>query len=230
MVISSCSGTKAYSPSHQLNLTDFANRFDSLEQFNCRQKELYDYRLPAAEMYQGLHHQNVLEGFKRLSRILGPDKVSFYIISAGYGLINASEQIVPYNCSFSDMKAKELDWWASRLDISDKISQMQTSYTLSFVLLGENYLRAARPDKWEGDNPVIFFCSRGKSLRFLKRRSNYYTFMAGNHEAKKYQYGTMSLKGYLFNRLAKELEKLPQELENLVKNPSLTVEKLLSNG
>lgn len=43
----------------------------------------------------------------------GEETVDLWILSSGYGLIPATRKIVPYECTFQNMKLTELDQWAA---------------------------------------------------------------------------------------------------------------------
>jgi len=60
-----------------------------------------------------------MEGVRTFREQRGQDTVDLWVLSAGYGLIQGDREIVPYECTFSGMRAKEVDEWAQHLRIPD---------------------------------------------------------------------------------------------------------------
>ena len=98
-VLTSCTSTKQYKPSHELTQKDFADL--SADAQGRRIAELSEYTLPAYQMYTGNQHARLIAGIEDL-RANG-STVDLHIISAGYGLIGGNQPIVPYECTFSGM-------------------------------------------------------------------------------------------------------------------------------
>ena len=105
------------------------------------------------------------------------------IISAGYGLLNASEVIIPYNATFQKLGKKEILLRSSCLQIHEHIETLIVNYDLVFFLLGEEYVQALQlpfqvPEaitqifllgdthkKLIPDLPNVHFVPAGKPLR-----------------------------------------------------------------
>lgn len=57
-----------------------------------------------------------MEGVRQARGATGID-IDLWILSAGYGLILGSQEIVPYECTFQGMKTAELREWAAYLQV-----------------------------------------------------------------------------------------------------------------
>lgn len=195
IVLTSCTSTKQYKPHNQLSQKDFTDL--SAE----RIAELEEYSLPAYQMYTGNQHARLMVGIEEL-RASG-STVDLYIISAGYGLLEGDQSIVPYECTFSGMKVSEIEAWASRLKIPEAVARLfqQTDYDLVLVLLGDTYLRAMQlTDNTVFGSPTLFLCA-SKSEKFIKGIGGFDTVKLAGAEAKLFHCGLVGLKGELARRL-----------------------------
>jgi hypothetical protein len=221
-ILTSCTGSKQYAPPNQLTKKDF------LEWDERRISELAEYELPAYQMYTGNQHARLIAGTTHL-RSSG-NKVDLYILSAGYGLIEGDDLILPYECTFAEMKGAELDKWAFHLNIYKKAAQLfqQTHYDLVLVLLGDDYLRALQlTDDTVFGSPTLFLCAN-KSEKFIKGTGEFYKVNLSGAEAKRFHCGLVGLKGELARRLLVALctaDALPQavfdNLLDFLDNPAL---------
>ena len=198
-VLTSCTSTKQYKPSHELTQKDFADL--SADAQGRRIAELSEYTLPAYQMYTGNQHARLIAGIEDL-RANG-STVDLHIISAGYGLIGGNQPIVPYECTFSGMTVGEIEAWASYLKIPETTAQLfqQTHYDLVLVLLGDTYLRALQlTDDTVFGSPTLFLCA-SKSEKFIKGVGEFYKVNLSGAEAKRFHCGLVGLKGELARRL-----------------------------
>lgn len=108
LVITSCTGEKKFKPANQLIMNDF---IDPLR-LAMREEALNKYKMPAGQMYTGMQHLRLIEGIERLRNIYGHDFVDLCIVSAGYGLLPEDKEIVPYEVSFTTMRARQIKQWA----------------------------------------------------------------------------------------------------------------------
>ncbi|MEO1390274.1 MAG: tRNA-guanine transglycosylase DpdA [Cyanobacteria bacterium J06634_6] len=218
LVITSCTGEKSAKPKTQLILNDFQNA----DQLRKREAELEEFACSAGELYTGMQHLRVMEGVSKLRDALGEDAVHVQILSAGYGLIPEERMIVPYGVTFNGMKAAEVDAWAHTLTIHDDFEQIVDGYDLVFVLLGDSYLRAVQlPVKTSPDQTMIFLASRGSAKKVPNLTANSYVMALSNAEAKRYRYGLVGLKGFLFKQVAEMIVQKPDLLKDLCKTPKL---------
>ncbi|MEH7253138.1 queuine/other tRNA-ribosyltransferase, partial [Neobacillus niacini] len=88
-----CTNSKIYSPEQQLNKSDFLDTSILFE----REKQLGAFKAKAKDMYTGQQHLWVMEGINNLREKYGDNIVDLAIVSAGYGLLDEDQEIVPYN-------------------------------------------------------------------------------------------------------------------------------------
>ncbi len=110
LVISSCTKAKAFSSSNQLKCDDITIKQDREEIMKKSSKEI----CKVIDMYQGSQHKSIIKGIEILRRFA---EVDFYIISAGFGLLESEEMIPAYECSFSKMKNQEIMDRSNKLEI-----------------------------------------------------------------------------------------------------------------
>ena len=167
LVVTSCTGEKLYKPSTQLKLEDFKD-ISRLQKYS---EQLSEFAAPAGKMYTGQQHLQAMEGVHILRENLGQTSVDVLILSAGYGLISESQTIVPYEVTFTTMKAQEIDEWAQDLGIHQAFEEAIIGYDLVFMLLGENYLRAlSLPVLTQPSQTLIFLASHGSKNYIEERR------------------------------------------------------------
>lgn len=173
LVVSACSGNKLYDES-----PIGCDAVDSLETAELV-REYPDYVAPAAEMYVGDEHQIVREAVEKLRE---HGDISWRILSAGYGLISETEEIVAYDCSLSDIepvreRVERLGYKPDSLTIdetrtvigketgacADLKKALGDGFDLVFLILSEPYLVAiseALSDIPE-DVTLLSFSSKG---------------------------------------------------------------------
>ena len=121
LFLTSCTGDKKYKPTNQLIQDDFKQI--GTDWFSEKEGQLEKYRLPAKEMYTGQQHLRLMRGLDLLRESCPEVQIDLKVISAGYGLMDADFPVVPYEVTFSDMRAKELREWADFLQIPSRHSQ-----------------------------------------------------------------------------------------------------------
>ena len=212
-ILTSCTGTKQYKPDNELTQQDFAKLSDA--EFAQRVQDLSDYSLSASQMYTGNQHARLMAGVEEL-RASGSN-VDVFIVSAGYGLLEGNQEIVPYECSFSNMKAQEIEDWASKREIPQNVRRLieNADYDLLLVLLGDDYLRALQltDDVYFG-SPTLFL-SASKSERFIKGHGSLSVQKLAIDDAKRFHCGLVGLKGELARRLLvalRDLEMVPDRI------------------
>lgn len=199
LIVTSCTGEKLYKPSNQLKLEDFK---DLTRLQNCS-KQLSEFAAPAGKMYTGQQHLQAMEGVQLLREELGQDVVDVLILSAGYGLIPESQTIVPYEVTFNSMKADEIDEWAQFLGIHQAFEEAILRYDLVFMLLGESYLRAlSLPVVTQPLQTLIFLASHGSKNYIQGGEANTFILPLSNADAKRFSYGLVGLKGFIFKKFA----------------------------
>ncbi|MEM7066766.1 MAG: tRNA-guanine transglycosylase DpdA [Cyanobacteria bacterium P01_B01_bin.77] len=223
LVITSCTGEKRFKPENQLTLEDFKQP----AQLRKREAELKEYGCPAGEMYTGMQHRRLMEGVQTLRECLGQDALDVMILSAGYGLVSEGQKIVPYEVTFNGMKAHEVDAWAVHIGVHGAIEQAIEGYDLVFFLLGDSYLRAvALPVETRAEQTLVFLASKGqaKSIKGLEAKT--FVMPLSNPEAKRYRYGLVGLKGFLFKRFAESIVDTSDLLKQVYENPQWFVDTI----
>lgn len=226
LVITSCTGEKRFKPKNQLKQKDFQD----LNLLCQREDELQEYAFPAGDMYTGMQHLRLMEGVRIMRDALGKSGVDVSILSAGYGLVSEKQMIVPYEVTFNGMKSHEIDSWAKHLGVHGDLESIVKDYEIIFFLLGDNYLRAVSlPIKTDPHQAFIFLASRSKasSIRGLSAKS--FILPLSNPEAKKYRYGLVGLKGFLFKKLSEAIAAQPPLIKEIFDEPNLTKSVLEKN-
>jgi len=205
-ILTSCTGAKQYKPSNELTQHDFASL--SSAALEKRIQHLSDYSLPAHQMYTGNQHARLMAGIEEI-RVSGAT-VDLHIISAGYGLLDGEQEIVPYECTFSRMRAHEIVDWSSKLEIPAKARKLFASanYDLVLVILGDDYLRSLQlAEDVVFGSPTLFLCA-SKSERFIQGTGYYRIHKLSPADAKRFHCGLVGLKGELARRLLVALSNL----------------------
>jgi len=139
LVISACTAKKACSDldrDSQLTVEDL----DNPAKRKAGEKRLANYRLPAAEMYTGDGHKFVRQAVRAL-RERGYS-VSHFILSAGYGLLNEADIIVPYNVTFSGAPKPWIRERGQRLKLQSRLIEVAKGHDEAILILGREYLEA----------------------------------------------------------------------------------------
>jgi queuine/archaeosine tRNA-ribosyltransferase len=188
-----------------------------------REAELADFACPAGELYTGMQHLRLMEGVRIMRDALGESAVDVSILSAGYGLVSEKQLIAPYEVTFNGMKAHEVDSWAKRLSVHDHLESIVKDYELIFFLLGDNYLRAVSlPIATNPHQALIFLASRSKASSIQSLSAKTFILPLSNPEAKKYRYGLVGLKGFLFKKLSEAIATQPLLIKEILEEPNLT--------
>ncbi len=218
LVITSCTGEKRCKPENQLRLDDFRDP----SRLRDRQSELAEYACQAGEIYTGMQHLRLMEGVQALREALGVDALEVEILSAGYGLIPEHQKIVPYEVTFNGMKSQEVDEWAQHLGVQDAVEQRLESADLVFFLLGDNYLRSLQlPIQTRPDQTLVFLASGGSAKKLPDLAAKTFVLPLSNQEAKRYRYGLVGLKGFLFKQFAEAVVVKPELLNQVKTNPEI---------
>ena len=202
LVISGCSSTKKHNPVNQLQEEDFSPP----KRFAARTAELKSYEVPAAEMYTGKEHQLVMEGLELLRGSYEQSTVDLSIISTGYGLLSATDLIVPYDVTFEGLGVKALLARRDALELHRKVGNLIKDYELVFFLLGRAYVRALQilfenpseatqiilaPPSW--NQPIRRLSSSHRHIHVVCTEADLANQLSG---ASKY-----NLKGFLFKKV-----------------------------
>ncbi|MFX0067304.1 MAG: DUF6884 domain-containing protein [Candidatus Hermodarchaeota archaeon] len=145
--------------------------------------------------------------------------VDFYIISAGFGLIEENKQIPPYECSFSGMKTSEIKERATKLQIPQQIAQcVENKYDVVFILLGKDYLTAVQDgfDAASQETLLVYFKNKDR----LRRKNEAFIPISNEvctalKEAGLESTNVIGLRGILFKHITSYLDSFPDPKEQL---------------
>jgi hypothetical protein len=144
LVVTSCTKDKVYLPHLDRSLVPASQLWDDRDDDRTLRdyRELEPYRIPAAQLYRGLQHIELMQGVKALRRTFGQTlDIHVKIISAGFGVVDECQMLPPYEATFADRSASEIAAVASRLHIPQKIRALLVgAYDCAFFLLGDQYL------------------------------------------------------------------------------------------
>lgn len=217
LVITSCTGEKLYKPENQLLLSDFKDK----ETLKLKEEGLIEYKSKAGKMYTGKQHNRLMEGVEMLRKQFGRDFIDVSIVSAGYGLIDEDQVIVPYEVTFNDMNAKEIVEWAANLNINHSVTQKIKDYDLVIFLLGDKYLKSVSlPLKETIPGQKIIFLSSKNSEKIIPATEPYHRIEVKQDDTKEFGAGNIELKGYLFKLLAQEIVQDKNLLNRIYENPT----------
>lgn len=155
--------------------------------------------IPARDLYAGRQQRYISEAVNRLRN--AGDDIDRVFISAGFGVVDERELLPPYNVTFNDLTADELDARADLLDIETEIrALLEDDYDLIVFALGADYYRSLNLsrvlDSIALDQLVLLF-NREEDA---SNHENVLSLPARTAEAKEYGTIVVALKGlYLKN-------------------------------
>lgn len=203
VIITSCTGQKAVGSPNSLTSDDFRR---GQQHVRMREEELAHLMRPAAEIYTGQQHIRLMRGIDTVTSKApsngSPPEIDLWILSAGYGLVPADRRLAPYECTFADMKARELRKWADMLNVpADIRKELAKPYDLALLLLGDKYLRACDLDgSVRLGGPTIALCGNASAKR-LPRLEGLRPVILSKPEARRFSCGLVALKGEVAARV-----------------------------
>ena len=138
LIIDQCSNSKSY-PEDSVAFD--ASEIDDAGLATLRRRE-DAASIPARKLYTGRQQKYVGDAVDSL-RANG-HTVGRYFISAGFGLVAENEELPPYNVTFADMTASEIDSRAEVLGLTEQTQDVISAeaYDIVFFALGSDYYRA----------------------------------------------------------------------------------------
>ena len=138
LIIDQCSNSKSY-PDESAVFDAAEIDETGLEALRNRDESI---SLPARKLYKGRQQRYISEAVDSL-RADG-NTVDRYFISAGFGLVEESEKLPPYDVTFAEMTASEIESRSASLSISERTCEAisSSSYDIVFFALGSDYYRA----------------------------------------------------------------------------------------
>jgi hypothetical protein len=208
LVVGSCTGEKDFRDCPFLIAED---DFDDPIILQRRGSELAKWALPAGRIYTGRQHQYMMNGVDLLRRKFGISSCSVKIISAGYGLVDEEQAIVPYEATF---QRKSLNWIRDRarhLGIPEQLRAAVQGYECVMFLLGKQYLLSISPPlRPVGRERLVFFTSDAQ----LPFDPSSIIVPAGRAETH-LGAATVALKGKMFEHFAVGLCRFPEMWDSL---------------
>lgn len=199
LVVTSCTGEKAKKPENQLVWDDFQDK----DRLVARQLELDAEKMTAGKLYTGKQHTFLMNGIYEYRE--KEQNVDVAVLSAGFGILDEDEMVVPYEVTFNNMTGAQIQAWSNNLEITQSLERriQEKEYDLIFFLLGDKYLQAISwPIQTKEDQKLIFFAGHMSKKR-LQCQPHSTLLLMGNKEASYFGGGLIWLKGLLFSKLVK---------------------------
>jgi hypothetical protein len=157
----------------------------------------------AEELYAGQQHRRLMRGvntYRAAAQRGGP--LDLHILSAAHGVVAWHEPLRSYNATFTGMRRAQLRRRAARLGIPAAVAQLlRTRRRLAMLLLGDDYLQAARLSSVvELGAPTLVFTSPDSATR-LPTMPRLHPVPLDNGDARRFSCGLVALKGELAARL-----------------------------
>jgi hypothetical protein len=161
---------------------------------------------PAADMYTGRHHRLVMSGLKEVWLIWGREILDLSILSAGYGLLDADDVIIPYDVTFDQFDQEALSDHVAHLQLRSRACELVRQYDLVFYLLGGRYLAALGLPLEIPDQVQQILLTDRQSLDALPVAPNLQPVVAaGNEAARRWHVKAPHVRGFLFGRLCRQV-------------------------
>ncbi len=220
LVIAPCSAKKRGSPPDVARAPDLADR-DRRRKSEAR---LAAYAAPAVDMYAGRHHQLVLEGMRAVWDRWGRGVLDLSILSGGYGILRADEEIVPYDVSLNEFEESELTAWVARLEVHETAAHLVSAYDLVFYLLSGRYLYSLGLPLEIPDTTCQILLTAQEDVALIPALPNLHPLVAdGPVAARRWHVKAAHVRGFLFRRLCGQVSRLgPAVLEWLYRYPQHT--------
>lgn len=135
--------------------------------------ERFPEKRTARDLYRGTLNISINSAVKQLKEFFD---VSYYILSAGFGIVEENELVPPYNCAFSQMNNEAILERARVLRIPDDFKEIVENEKpdLIYLALGKTYLTAL--GEWDKDLPC-------KTIAFTKSSSKKVITLPADHIA-----------------------------------------------
>jgi hypothetical protein len=224
LVIGSCTGDK--------NVRDCPSPltqpdFDDPSLFRRRESELSAWALPARELYAGWQNLYMINGVDAIRRRFGTSACAVKIVSAGYGLVDEEQRLVPYEATFQGQRPKWIRDRSETLGIPTAVRKTVVGHDVVLFLLGKEYLVSIHPPLSPDINQRLIFFTSKAELPFHPNS----TIIAAGRKETRFGAGVMTLKGKMFERLASGLCGAPEMLDKLLSdNSPATVLALIEAG
>ena len=156
---------------------------------------------PARHMYTGPQNTELAKAVDML-RTIPNVETYFAIISAGFGVLQDTELVPPYDCSFTTMRVSELRKRSSDLRIQQSIFQlMKEDFDLIYLALGKRYHLALGKDTLDSVRSTTLMFHGQDSNRMIRIPCDAKTVKAFSKQGHKI-HGVVGFKGDLLRILS----------------------------
>ena len=223
LLITPCSAQKRGDVPDPARAADLADP----ERRQKAEARLAEFACPAMEMYTGTHHRLVMDGVRAVWQRWGRDSLNLAVLSGGYGLLPAEQEIIPYDVTFDEFDETGLAAWVARLEIPQRAAALAGAHDLVLYLLDGRYLAAlGLPLAVPGSVQQIALTDED-SLALLPAAPNLHAVVAhGPAAARRWHVRAPHVRGFLVRRLCQQivyhgpailewLHRHPQDTESL---------------
>lgn len=165
-----------------------------------QQEGVESYR--AAELYQGRQQTRIKDAIQTLES--AGDTVQRVFVSAGFGVVEASDLLPSYDITFADMGIEEIRDRASQLQIYTDLREFicRTEYDLIYFALGADYYRSIKLEDLLADitgKPYVVLFNQEE---FENSDQNIISIPARTPQAKQFETTVIALKGEYISNFA----------------------------
>ena len=194
------------------------------ERHRQAEERLSAFACPAIEMYTGTHYRMVRDGLERVWAAWGRGFLDMAILSAGYGLLDPAEEIIPYDVTFDEFDTATYAQWVAELGIPGRTVQLVGEADLTFFLLSGRYLTALNLPLDIPAAPKQIVLTDPDSLHLVPTGPDIHSVIAdGPTAARRWHVKAPHVRGFLFGRLCRQIvQHGPSVLEWLVERPQDT--------
>jgi hypothetical protein len=214
LVFTSCTGEKVVKTNTPLTADDL----DEPSRLAACEARLHALLRPAGEMYSGDQHVAAMKGVRDMRTKLGTAGVDVAILSAGYGVIEESRPIAPYNVTFTGMKTTAIRARGAGLGVPAAARDVMLGHDLVFLLLGSDYLTSLAPPVVPSADQRLVCFAKPSERRIAGATV---AIPAGKAETRRWGAGYLALKGRMLELIgASVLQGGTQVLERIKADPT----------
>lgn len=199
LIVDQCSGSKDYRegcPVFTADEIDDQSRGDLLEREHVAAKK-------ARSLYTGRQQGYIDDAVDALRE--SDHEVDRYFISAGFGLIEESRKLPPYDVTFNGMTREQIRLRADRLGISDDVRELVVGgspYDIAFFALGNGYYACLDIEEIVESAPSNTYIVLFNQESVEKGRNNVISIPARTEDAKENGSIVVALKGNYIKNFA----------------------------
>ena len=166
LVFASCSKTKSVKLPNQPDCSQLISK-ESRERF----LHMIPEKRTATELYRGALNISVTSAVRQLRENF---TVGYYIVSAGFGIVNENDIVPPYDCSFATMGKSLIVERAEQLEIPQDFKAIveKEQPDLIYLAMGRNYMLAL--GEWDTQLPC-------KTIAFIPSASDKVITLPADH-------------------------------------------------